>query len=282
MNKLYILCIVFVLIIFFFIYNNKNKVNENNINNYLTIGIKTFFRPHCLENCITHIRKYYKNVTIYVADDSDDEIKSLNKEIIDKFKDKHIKIFTLPYDSGLSKGRNVLVHNTNTKYYLTLDDDCYLNNKSDLCKMINFLENTNYDLIAGVCNDRYSENSHYSKKYIKLENTDMINIYYKDIDKKSSKIKNKYLNAYDTDQTLNLFIAKTLCLKKSPWDDKLKLGEHEMFFYKWWQHKYKCAITYDILFGEMKDNYYLKDKIVMRNRAYNQFNFKNKIKSIKL
>jgi hypothetical protein len=36
----------------------------------LTIGIKTFNRPECLDNCLLHIRNLYPTINIIVGDDS--------------------------------------------------------------------------------------------------------------------------------------------------------------------------------------------------------------------
>ena len=45
----------------------------------LTIGIKTFNRPACLDNCLAHIRHLYPTINIIVGDDSNDQIKQINK-----------------------------------------------------------------------------------------------------------------------------------------------------------------------------------------------------------
>ena len=77
-----------------------------NLLNSLTIGIKTFNRPLCLSNCLQSIRKLYPNIKIIIADDSNNKIKTNNKEIADKY---NADLIDLPFDSGLSIGRNSII-----------------------------------------------------------------------------------------------------------------------------------------------------------------------------
>ena len=58
------------------------------------------------------------------------------------------------------------------------------------------------------------------------------------------------LQAFDVDVTLNYFIAKTDKLKVSLWNELLKLGEHEPFFYNWKLNGNKCAVSPDLNFTE--------------------------------
>lgn len=208
---------------------SKELANKQNIDKFLTIGIKTFLRPHCLKECIESIRKYYKNIQILVADDSTDDVKKLNKGIIDNF--DQIQLLYLPYDSGLSEGRNHLVNNTKTPYYLVLDDSRQLSESTDLIAMVNFLITSKYNLVAGICSDRGEEDSHYTKQFISYRYVDDIPVVKtKDIIK-NEPIINQYLRAYDTNQTLNIFIAETDKLKKFKWNPLAKVGEHELFFF---------------------------------------------------
>ena len=249
---------------------HRMKIKQKKLHKYLTIGIKTFLRPHCLKECIKSIRKYYTRIPIYVADDSTDDVKLLNKKIISEFNDDAITLFDMPYDSGLSAGRNELVRHTKTPYFLVLDDARQFTNKTDIYGMLKFLSISGYDLVAGVCNERDGEDSHYSRKFISEE----VNagerpvVRYKDIDMiEPISSGGHWLKAYDTNQTLNLFIAKTSHLKQSPWNDESKMGEHELFFYQWWKNNFTCAISFDILFGEATDKTYLLNGRALRERA---------------
>lgn len=72
----------------------------------LTNGIKTFNRPLCLDNCLEAIRKLYPTIKIIIADDSNDKIKITNKKITDNY---NIELIDLPFDSGLSIGKNTII-----------------------------------------------------------------------------------------------------------------------------------------------------------------------------
>ena len=246
---------------------SKELANKQNIDKFLTIGIKTFLRPHCLKECIESIRKYYKNIEILVADDSTDDVKKLNKEIIDNF--DQIQLLYLPYDSGLSEGRNHLVNNTKTPYYLVLDDSRQLSESTNLIAMVNFLITSEYNLVAGICSDRSKEDSHYTKQFVSYRYVDNIPVVKTKNIIKNKPIINEHLIAYDTDQTLNIFIAETDKLKKYKWNPVLKVGEHELFFFQWWKNNLKCAVSFDINFNECKNKKYLKNGTKLRKRANN-------------
>ena len=112
----------------------------------VTVGVKTFLRPECLVNCIKSVRLYYPNISIIIADDSDDKIKKVNQKNMKKFK---VKIIDLPFDSGLSVGRNTIVNQTTSKYIVIIDDDTIVTEMTDLEKMYQFLVETDYDIIGG-------------------------------------------------------------------------------------------------------------------------------------
>ena len=275
--------IVFLIILVYLKFNKPREKFNNDITNKLTIGIKTFCRPKCLDECLMNITKYYKNINILIADDSTNELKKQNKVIINKYKqiNKNIKLIDLPFDTGLSKGRNILVNNCKTKYYLTLDESRFITNKTQIEKMVYFLEETNYDLIAGVVDDKLNRRSWTDGLFDEInDNSEPIIINVKKVNK---KINNNYLEeVYDTNLTLNIFIAKTDKLKQSPWDNRLKIGEHETFFYYWFKNKNTCAICKNCYFGEVdkaKREYPKKFKYY-RNRAEsnNVFDYQKNVK----
>lgn len=230
-------------------------VLHSNLADYLTVGIKTFHRPKCLAHCIASVRQRHSDIPIIVADDSDSEMKEINKAVASKI--DNIRFLELPFNSGLSYGRNRLTELTQTPYFLNLDDDNHLVNNSRILNMISFLEERqDYDLIAGICPNRatlynpmsisYSMcfdkiQSVGSKKFIKTKPN-------------SEVVKNNFLKeTYKTNLTLNLFVARTLLLKSFPWNEQKPLGEHEEFFVSLYQNNINCAISYEVEFGEIID-----------------------------
>lgn len=78
----------------------------------LTVLVKTFERPRILRRFVGSVRRFYPDLKVIVVDDS------RKPEPIEG-----LETITLPYDSGVSVGRNELVRHAATDYVLLLDDD---------------------------------------------------------------------------------------------------------------------------------------------------------------
>lgn len=104
----------------------------------VTLIIKTFERPQCLNRLVYSIRMVYPNVRIIVADDSRE-----TRPIAG------IECLRMSYDSGVSAGRNLALSKVETPYVVTLDDDFVFNNKTKLDRWLQILETTELDLIGG-------------------------------------------------------------------------------------------------------------------------------------
>ena len=236
--------------------NKEQPVTSDNIHRYLTIGIKTFHRPECLEYCVHSIRERYKRIVTFIADDSTHAMKIKNREVLRKV--DNVTILDLPFNSGLSFGRNRMVERTSTPYYLTLDDDNYIQDTTDIVGMTGFLkEKIHYGLIAGTCPNRgilYDEMSaSYSMCFEEISSTSSKRII--KTRPNSERIPNSYLdNTFKTNLTLNLFVARTELLKYFPWNEARKLGEHEDFFLRLFKENINCAISHDVAFGELLDD----------------------------
>ncbi len=234
---------------------NRHFFSEQSIQRQLTIGIKTFHRPQCLLHCVASIRKQFKNIVILIADDSDDAMKQKNIEVLRSFQD--VTIISLPFNSGLSFGRNQIVKQTNTPYFLTLDDDNFISEKTKILESLAFLEHyRDFDLLAGICPERgklYGEKSaSYSMCFSRFLHQDGQRTIR--TNPNFLRINNPYLfRTFKTDITLNLFIARTAVLKLFPWNENKKLGEHEDFFVALYESQINCAISYDTIFGEILD-----------------------------
>lgn len=114
------------------------------LNNDLTLIIKTFQRPECLNRLIQSIRLYYPVIKIIVVDDS--KIPYISN-------DQNTIVYTLPFASGTSKGRNYAVSKVQTKYFMTLDDDFIFTAQTNLLMRYGVLENTDIDIIGNDVDD---------------------------------------------------------------------------------------------------------------------------------
>lgn len=104
----------------------------------ITLIIKTFDRPQCINRLIYSIKMMYPNLRIIVADDS--------REFHPIVGVKHLR---MAYDSGVSAGRNLALSKVDTPYVITLDDDFVFDSRTILEKWLEILETTSLDLVGG-------------------------------------------------------------------------------------------------------------------------------------
>ena len=109
------------------------------MNDKVTLIIKTFERPQCINRLVYSVKMKYPNLRMIVADDSRE-----SRPIAGV--DEHIR---MPYDSGVSAGRNLALSRVDTPFVVTLDDDFVFNEKTNLEKWLNILETTNLDMVGG-------------------------------------------------------------------------------------------------------------------------------------
>lgn len=105
----------------------------------ITLIVKTFERPQCLSRLIYSIKMMYPSLHIIVVDDSREESRII----------QGVKYLRMPYNSGVSAGRNLALSQVETPYVVTLDDDFVFNGKTKLELWLEILETTGLDLIGG-------------------------------------------------------------------------------------------------------------------------------------
>jgi len=236
----------------------------------LTIGIKTFCRPNTLKESLSIL--FTKNNQIYpviIVDDSLNEYKKENLKIVNYFRQLYsadIKIIDMEFDSGLSKGRNLLVEHCKTKYIMILDDSRTFTNDTNISNMILFLENNpTYHLFCGVVNERPGRHRKYSGLFNNIKLIDgVINI---DIFPSKPIYSTLFNDLEEVNIGLNVFIARTDTLRRVKWVNELKMGEHERFFYDFFMNGYKCVVSEDCIFTQVKNREYPEDLVKYRRRA---------------
>ncbi|MBN2119594.1 MAG: glycosyltransferase [Candidatus Omnitrophica bacterium] len=202
------------------------NVMDNRVDNVTAI-IKTFERPKELERLIKSIRKYYPALKIIVADDSRRP-----------YLREDVEYYVLPYDVGISAGRNFLLNKVNTKYFVIFDDDFVCTKNTKIIDMIKVMEKTSIDLVGGDC----MEFGKIRKSYHGLLKIRDGILYHLEGKSKGS------IGGYPLyDKTLNFFVAKTEKVKEVMWDEKINLArEHADFFLR---AKEKLNITYSPRFS---------------------------------
>ena len=224
----------------------KEKMDE------VTIIIKTLDRCDCLINLLDSIFKKYPKIRVLVGDDS--EISSKEK-ILSKFNQYNLQYYNLEKDCGLSAGRNFLLNKIQTKYFVLADDDFVFDQKTNLERAVQILEEKKLDIIGGYIRNYKIIKSNWDKLLVLIQKilkyelpTNYIgtlkmegNTFYADYTVHS------FPEFAETDLVLNFFLAKTERIKEiHGWDPKLKLQEHTEFFYRVKLNNLKVGFTNEL------------------------------------
>jgi glycosyltransferase involved in cell wall biosynthesis len=188
----------------------------------ITILIKTFKRPAVAKRLIDSIRQFYPDIKIIVAHDDDMD-----------YSFESCEMMVLPFDTGVSYGRNRLVDACKTEYCVILDDDCIFNNSSNLEILKNEMIRNGLDMIQPkICSPSPNPNSTQRREEDYRGTIEVANNVMMMLDRNRDGL-------YDF--ILNIFLARTEVLRQCRWNEKLKLGEHAAFFR---DHKGKIKIGY--------------------------------------
>lgn len=172
----------------------------------ITLIIKTFERPQCISRLIYSIKMMYSNIHIIVADDSRDLQAIPGVE--------HLR---MPYDSGVSAGRNLALSKVDTPYVVTLDDDFVFNQHTKLERWLEILESTNLDMIGGNVDEH--PNYHAS---LHIEDNSLI------FRPESVGQENNFLL---WNIVLQFWMGRTEKIREiGGWDDEFKTVDHIIFF----------------------------------------------------
>ena len=174
--------------------------------NNVTAVIKTFERPACCKRLVSSIRKYYPDMPIVVADDSREHIK-LNGE--------GMRVIELPFNVGLSAGRNEAMGLVETDYFVLLDDDFIFDERTNIGLMVDMLEKNCLDIVGGWVDGA-------DNRCAMLHREDGMLI--------ASPCGQQAQYMVNVDMVKNFFVGRTIA--DIEWDAKLKLCEHTAFFWR--------------------------------------------------
>jgi len=224
----------------------------------VTVGIKTFKRDKKLFNLLNSLQKWnFKEVI--VADDS-----NISPEKRKKYEDMKKKIpltvLELPFDTGLSQGRNEIVKNTKTKYILFLDDDMIPYKISPLRRILD--EIPDIGGVGGILieNNKMkcgAHNLHFKDGYL-IRDVNPI--------PKIKMVGNEPFFVFDFIPNSALFRTRTL--KDIPWDPKFKIKYEHLDFYLTHKEKgkWKFAVSPASFVGHFPSNQ-------KKDNAYNKFRY---------
>jgi len=253
----------------------KQRLRLENKNG-IAIGIKTFFREELLFKALDSIEEYFPlPYRLYIADDGD--VSDRKEYRYQQLANSGHTIIKLPFNSGISVGRNQIVKHAIEDYILIMDDDISIQDPKTIINMKNVLDaKDDIGICSGVL---YSENGSYliSEKYQKglrfeldrgmlIRHPSIKNIY---------KVKNSmYVYA---DQVVNFFLAKREVFDEVRWDNRIKVGwEHLDFFLQLKKTKWKvasCLNSKAIHMNSIHDpNYNYFRRSVSNNYFYSKWN----------
>lgn len=187
------------------------KYRSEDFDTNVTIVVKTFLRPKTAQRFIRRARQIFGG-TILMVDDSPKPLKT---------RDSKTRVLALPFNSGISVGRNRALEEVTTKYTLITDDDIIFTCASTWDFAYEYLEaNPQVDGVAAVT-------IHLPKMYTDSYVTSPL---YKGT-KEPIFPEGTNINGYEVSSKVgNVFLARTESLRKVPWDNRLKILEHTDFF----------------------------------------------------
>ena len=176
----------------------------------VTAVIKTFERPRKLKRLVRSIKRRYPELSIIVIDDSESFI------ALDG-----VQTIGMPYDSGVSAGRNAGLAHVETNYVVMLDDDFVFNRHTNLAEAYRKLaSNPVIDILAGEVIYLPLRIVH-DYEGAGLFPSDRAPLYPPGSTISGLKVMNKVPNFY---------IGRAARVRQVGWDNRLKRIDHADFF----------------------------------------------------
>ncbi len=185
----------------------------------VSVIIKTFERPGCLERLLASIRARYPKIWVIIADDS-------QTLYAHRFRDERTTILSLPFDSGVSEGRNAALQCCRTPFFVLCDDDFAFDERTRLPVLRRMLEERDVDILGGeVFNPSPDGQFNRPFKYnLHIEFVTADHLWLRPIPASTDFTR--------CDVVANFFMARTAVIRDrlGGWDERLKTLEHNDFF----------------------------------------------------
>ena len=188
---------------------DKSDVSE------VTAIIKTFERPYAVKRLVRSIKRRYPDLKIIVVDDSRETVSM-----------EGVKMIRMPYNTGISIGRNRALDETESRYFLLLDDDFVFSRRQKIGEWVDFMEShPQVDILGGRCIDLplYIEHDFHDMPLFRSDQTPKIEpgtrLDYHGPD--------RYVVA---NKVQNFFLGRTETVREVKWKPELKTMEHTDFF----------------------------------------------------
>ncbi len=230
----------------------------------ITVAIKTFERPELVIRAVSSLRQFHPTMPVIIADDS--------KEPISFNDDPYTETLHLPFDTGISYGRNRAIERVKTPFYLLMDDDYFFNADCNLEGLVKTLETTDFDIISmRVLN--YREKRGYCRGELHFAGT---------MERKGTQMvhyigKNRGIcQGYPCfDIVHNCYLARTNKVAKIKFDENIKIGkEHGDFFLEAKQKGVLVTIATDSYIHHLQANSSNYNSFRGRGNLYTEYYFK--------
>ena len=189
----------------------------------ISVIVKTFNRPQSCTRCIQCLQSAFPDIHIFIGDDS---------KIPLNYNNKHVTVVHLPFDSGTSIGRNVILRKVRTPYFLCIDDDMMVSSGTNLPALVELLDtHKDIDGIGGFCSvgEQAKIAGHISKEGDRLYHTFG----------QSWGYSKKGLPLYS--YILQIIVGRTASFKTCEWRAELKLSEHSEHFLRAFKQGFKIT-----------------------------------------
>lgn len=191
-------------------YKPFSPEDVQNMEENVTICIKSFNRQCKTKRLYKSIRKYYPNIRILIADDSKIPLEIPGAEII-----------YLPFNSGLPQGMIATLNKVETPYHIRLDDDMLFVPQTHFPDLLRLLqEHEEVDMASVTCEKPLQKSA---DGYLRINMGKPMKI---PVGTKIGK------NCIVSAKVPNCFVARTESVREVGYDPNIRLMDHQEFFFR--------------------------------------------------
>jgi len=246
----------------------------------IAIGIKTFLREESLFKTLDAVEKYVTMpYRLYIADDGEISIKKEYR--YQQLAEKGHVIIKLPFNSGISVGRNEIIKKSIEDYILIMDDDLVLQDPKSIINMKKVLDSEDdIGLCSGMLfseSGEYIVNAAYQRGLQFKFDRGMLSRH-----PGPAKIyKTGNLMYLYADQVVNFFLAKRSVFDDVMWDNRIKVEwEHLDFFLMLKKTKWRAVACVNAKATHMKSIHDPTYNYFRRSSSNNYFYNKHEIHNV--
>ncbi len=189
----------------------------------IDILIKTFLRPHCLRRLVDSILVHYPDAHLNIADDGTPDADVL--AYYETLRQRGHHVLVMPFDVGISAGRNALVESARRPYVLLLDDDFVFTGRT---RIETFCEVLAADPRLGCAGGVMLDGGSRPRPYAFVMRIEGGLLHYDPVDREPRPIAGH--PCYDADIVTNFALFRRKVFDDVRWDPVLKTVEHTDFF----------------------------------------------------